>query len=108
MLVTCSSRCALCAVNCILFWATRKEAAWCPQCRVSFSQLRVYRRLDGTPRDLPDLESVCLLKRTTWYQEYAQVRAHCRLLVTRNLRRSPAQLLTAHSMWPYLSTPFQI
>ena len=61
------------AVNCILFWATRKEAAWCPQCRVKFSQLTLYRKLDGEPRELPAQESLCLLKRTAWFQEYAQV-----------------------------------
>ena len=61
------------AVNCVLYWASRKESPWCPQCRTPFSQLRLHRKLDGAPRDLPGLESLCLLKRTAWFQEYAQV-----------------------------------
>ena len=78
------------AVNCILFWATHKEkTAWCPQCRVSFSQLRVYRHLDGTPRDLPDLESVCLLKRTHWFQDYARVGCSLPLVCPTGMKLPP-------------------
>ena len=33
-----------------------------------------YRALDGTLRDYPSDESVCLLKRANWFLEYVQVR----------------------------------
>lgn len=61
-------------VNCILHWAVHKEATWCPQCRVPFSQLLTYRKLDGSLRDFPASESVCLLKRTAHFQEYMTAR----------------------------------
>ncbi|KAK9792475.1 hypothetical protein WJX73_002403 [Symbiochloris irregularis] len=60
--------------TCILHWTVHKESAWCPQCRVPFSRLQTYRALDGSLRDYPADESLCLLKRTAWFQEYVQAR----------------------------------
>lgn len=76
------------AVNCILHWAVHKEATWCPQCRVPFSQLLTYRKLDGSLRDFPASESVCLLKRTAHFQEYMTVRLAQPLPMTDTVRCS--------------------
>ncbi|PNH04861.1 hypothetical protein TSOC_008946 [Tetrabaena socialis] len=59
-------------VNCILQWAACKEAAWCPQCKHPFNYLYCHRQLDGTLSDAPVEESVCLLKRATWFVEHVK------------------------------------
>lgn len=60
-------------VNCILQWAVQKEAPWCPQCKKPFNYLYTHRLLDGTLSDAPCEESVCLLKRATWFVEHVKV-----------------------------------
>eukprot|EP00270_Netrium_digitus_P009544 TRINITY_DN2905_c0_g1_i1.p1 TRINITY_DN2905_c0_g1~~TRINITY_DN2905_c0_g1_i1.p1 ORF type:complete len:328 (+),score=63.26 TRINITY_DN2905_c0_g1_i1:262-1245(+) len=52
---------------CILQWASYKSVPWCPQCRLPFSSLYVYRTLDGSLSDAMVEESVCLLLRATWF-----------------------------------------
>lgn len=37
----------VCSVTCILRWAVYKTSPWCPQCRLPFMELYVYRALDG-------------------------------------------------------------
>ncbi|GLC43189.1 hypothetical protein PLESTB_000852600 [Pleodorina starrii] len=59
-------------VNCILQWALCKEAPWCPQCKKPFNYLYCHRQLDGTLSDMPVEESVCLLKRATWFVEHVK------------------------------------
>ncbi|EFJ51756.1 hypothetical protein VOLCADRAFT_103400 [Volvox carteri f. nagariensis] len=59
-------------VNCILQWATCKEAPWCPQCKKPFNYLYCHRLLDGTLSDMPVEESVCLMKRASWFVEYVK------------------------------------
>ena len=59
------------AVNCILMWAVCKET--CPQCKAPFNYLITYRQLDGTITDYPTEESVCLLKRARWFEDYVKV-----------------------------------
>ncbi|PNW74342.1 hypothetical protein CHLRE_13g604750v5 [Chlamydomonas reinhardtii] len=59
-------------VNCILQWAVQKEAPWCPQCKKPFNYLYTHRLLDGTLSDAPCEESVCLLKRATWFVEHVK------------------------------------
>eukprot|EP00195_Chlamydomonas_chlamydogama_P015326 CAMPEP_0202893988 /NCGR_PEP_ID=MMETSP1392-20130828/3459_1 /ASSEMBLY_ACC=CAM_ASM_000868 /TAXON_ID=225041 /ORGANISM="Chlamydomonas chlamydogama, Strain SAG 11-48b" /LENGTH=305 /DNA_ID=CAMNT_0049578513 /DNA_START=381 /DNA_END=1298 /DNA_ORIENTATION=- len=60
-------------VNCILHWALYKETPLCPQCKSPFNYLFVHRMLDGTVSDYAIEESVCLLKRATWFQEHVKV-----------------------------------
>lgn len=55
-------------VTCILRWASYKAEPWCPQCRLPFSFLFVYRRLDGSLSDFLLEESVCLLLRAFWFK----------------------------------------
>ncbi|KAG2432328.1 hypothetical protein HYH02_013048 [Chlamydomonas schloesseri] len=59
-------------VNCILQWALQKEAPWCPQCKKPFNYLYTHRLLDGSLSDAPCEESVCLLKRATWFVEHVK------------------------------------
>lgn len=59
-------------VHCILQWAQCKEAPWCPQCKKPFNYLYCHRLLDGTLSDIPVEESVCLLKRASWFVEHVQ------------------------------------
>ncbi|MCO5551319.1 hypothetical protein L7F22_004820 [Adiantum nelumboides] len=55
-------------VMCILRWAFYKTEPWCPQCRLPFSFLYVYRALDGSLSDYLFEESVCLLLRAFWFK----------------------------------------
>ncbi|KAI5082235.1 hypothetical protein GOP47_0001978 [Adiantum capillus-veneris] len=55
-------------VTCILRWASYKTEPWCPQCRLPFSSLYVYRALDGSLSDYMFEESVCLLLRAFWFK----------------------------------------
>lgn len=55
-------------VTCILRWASYKTEPWCPQCRLPFSFLYVYRALDGSLSDYLFEESVCLLLRAFWFK----------------------------------------
>ncbi|MCO5568497.1 hypothetical protein L7F22_022196 [Adiantum nelumboides] len=55
-------------VTCILRWASYKTERWCPQCRLPFSFLYVYRALDGSLSDYMFEESVCLLLRAFWFK----------------------------------------
>eukprot|EP00249_Psilotum_nudum_P021798 c28251_g1_i2 orf=1213-1851(+) len=55
-------------VTCILRWASYKTEPWCPQCRLPFSFLFVYRALDGSLKDYMLEESVCLLLRAPWFK----------------------------------------
>lgn len=50
-----------------------KETSLCPQCKLPFSYLYVHRQLDNTISDYAVEESVCLLKRATWFVEHLQV-----------------------------------
>ncbi|GFR51356.1 hypothetical protein Agub_g13779 [Astrephomene gubernaculifera] len=59
-------------VNCILQWALCKEAPWCPQCKKPFNYLYCHRLLDGNLSDIPVEESVCLLKRASWFVEHVK------------------------------------
>ncbi|GLI58446.1 hypothetical protein VaNZ11_000070 [Volvox africanus] len=59
-------------VNCILQWALCKDAPWCPQCKTPFNYLYCYRLLDGIMSDMPVEESVCLLKRASWFVEHVK------------------------------------
>lgn len=69
--------CLLLAVNCILQWSLCKE--WCPQCKHPFDYLLVHKQLDGSVTDFLTEESVVLLKRAHWFEEYMRVRRHTRL-----------------------------
>eukprot|EP00271_Cylindrocystis_brebissonii_P015788 TRINITY_DN38801_c0_g1_i1.p1 TRINITY_DN38801_c0_g1~~TRINITY_DN38801_c0_g1_i1.p1 ORF type:complete len:294 (+),score=38.82 TRINITY_DN38801_c0_g1_i1:352-1233(+) len=54
--------------TCILRWAgTFKKDPWCPQCRVPFSMLYLYRKLDGSFNDYLMEEPVCLLLCASWF-----------------------------------------
>lgn len=55
-------------VNCILQWASYKSYPWCPQCRLPFESLYLYKALDGSLSDFMLEESVCLLLRASWYK----------------------------------------
>lgn len=57
-------------VTCILNWAVHKESTVCPQCKAPFTHLYTHRALDGTLYDYPMEESVCLLKRARWFEDY--------------------------------------
>lgn len=57
-------------VNCILQWALYRDAPTCPQCKVPFNYLYTHKLLDGQLSDCPVEESVCLLKRATWFVEH--------------------------------------
>lgn len=59
-------------VNCILQWSLCKE--WCPQCKHPFDYLLTHKQLDGTVTDFLTEESVVLLKRARWFEEYMRVR----------------------------------
>ncbi|CAI5999481.1 unnamed protein product [Closterium sp. NIES-64] len=54
-------------INCILQWASYKTHPWCPQCRLPFSSLYLYKTLNGSVSDFMLEESVCLLLRAPWY-----------------------------------------
>jgi len=58
-------------VNCILQWSLCKE--WCPQCKHPFDYLLTHKQLDGTVTDFLTEESVVLLKRARWFEEYMRV-----------------------------------
>ena len=51
-----------------------KDPAWCPQCKAPFSALLTHRKLDGSLSDFPVEESLCLLKRSTWFAQHLRVR----------------------------------
>jgi hypothetical protein len=55
-------------VTCILRWAMYQKNTWCPQCRLPFTELYVYRALDGCLNDYLFEESVCLLLRASWFK----------------------------------------
>ncbi|KAM0954158.1 putative transcription factor C2H2 family [Dioscorea sansibarensis] len=55
-----------CAI-CILRWATYTKTPLCPQCKLPFTFLDVYRSLDGSIHDYSFEESVCLLLRAPWF-----------------------------------------
>ncbi|KAJ0978818.1 hypothetical protein J5N97_014292 [Dioscorea zingiberensis] len=55
-----------CAI-CILRWATYTKNPSCPQCKLPFSFLTVFRSLDGSMHDYSFEESVCLLLRAPWF-----------------------------------------
>ncbi|CAK9859902.1 unnamed protein product [Sphagnum jensenii] len=55
-------------ITCILQWAIHKSQPWCPQCRLPFTSLYVYRALDGSLNDYMFEESVCLLLRASWFK----------------------------------------
>jgi len=55
-------------VTCILRWALYKNNTWCPQCRLPFTELYVYKALDGSLNDYLFEESVCLLLRASWFE----------------------------------------
>lgn len=59
------------AVNCILQWSLCKEL--CPQCKHPFDYLLTHKQLDGTVTDFLTEESVVLLKRARWFEEYMRV-----------------------------------
>lgn len=69
---SCSLPPLLCAVNCILQWSLCKE--WCPQCKHPFDYLLTHKQLDGTVTDFLTEESVVLLKRARWFEDYMRVR----------------------------------
>ena len=54
--------------------AMYKETPLCPQCKHTFHYLYVHRQLDGTVTDYAAEESVCLLKRATWFTRHLEVR----------------------------------
>jgi len=57
-------------VNCILKWSLVKEDdVSCPKCKTRFTHVYTYRSLDGTLTDFPQEESVCLLRRATWFED---------------------------------------
>jgi hypothetical protein len=64
-------------VNCILQWSMVKEC--CPQCKQPFDYLLTHKQLDGTLTDYLAEESVVLLKRARWFEEYLRVRACVRV-----------------------------
>lgn len=55
-------------------WSLCKE--WCPQCKHPFDYLLTHKQLDGTVTDFLTEESVVLLKRARWFEEYMRVGAH--------------------------------
>lgn len=46
---------------------------WCPQCKKPFDYLLTHRQLDGTLTDYLAEESVVLLKRARWFEDYVKV-----------------------------------
>ncbi len=72
------------AVNCILQWALYRDTPTCPQCKVPFNYLYTHKLLDGQLSDCPVEESVCLLKRATWFVEHIKVRRPSRLAEPHN------------------------
>lgn len=64
-------------MNCILQWSLCKE--WCPQCKHPFDYLLIHKQLDGTVTDFLTEESVVLLKRARWFEEYMRVGGLCEL-----------------------------
>jgi hypothetical protein len=68
------------SVVCPCFRATYKEIASCPQCKTPFHYLYIHRQLDGTITDYAAEESVCLLKRATWFTQHLEVRNLLNLL----------------------------
>lgn len=59
---------------CILQWTLHKSEASCvcPTCKRAFSYLLTYRALDGTLNDFPMEESVVLLRRSQWFEEWVR------------------------------------
>lgn len=59
---------------CILQWTLHKSEATCvcPTCKRPFSYLLTYRALDGTLNDFPIEESVVLLRRSQWFEEWVR------------------------------------
>lgn len=59
---------------CILQWTLHKSEASCvcPTCKRPFSYLLTYRALDGTLNDFPMEESVVLLRRSQWFEEWVR------------------------------------
>ncbi|KAG0558292.1 hypothetical protein KC19_10G016600 [Ceratodon purpureus] len=55
-------------ITCILRWALYQKNTWCPQCRLPFTELYLYRSLDGRLNDYLVEESVCLLMRASWFK----------------------------------------
>lgn len=60
------------AVHCILQWARFRDNPQCPQCKTPFGYLWTHRLLDGTLSDFPVEESVVLLKRARWFDDYVK------------------------------------
>ena len=60
--------------HCILQWTLHKSDAGCvcPTCKRPFSYLLTYRALDGTLNDFPMEESVVLLRRSHWFEEWVR------------------------------------
>ena len=59
---------------CILQWTLHKSesSCVCPTCKRPFSYLLTYRALDGTLNDFPMEESVVLLRRSHWFEEWVR------------------------------------
>lgn len=55
---------------CILQWTLHKETPVCPTCKQPFSYLLTYRALDGSLNDFPMEESVVLLRRAQWFEDW--------------------------------------
>ncbi|KAK4783944.1 hypothetical protein SAY86_018312 [Trapa natans] len=55
-------------VKCILRWASYKDKAICPQCKLPFEFLHLHRTLDGRICDYMFEESVPLLLRAYWFE----------------------------------------
>lgn len=55
---------------CILQWTLHNEKTFCPTCKQPFSYLLTYRGLDGSLNDFPMEESVVLLRRAHWFEDW--------------------------------------
>eukprot|EP00889_Picochlorum_renovo_P003695 jgi/Picre1/30725/NNA_006086.t1 len=51
-------------------WTLHKEKTFCPTCKQPFSYLLTYRGLDGSLNDFPMEESVVLLRRAHWFEDW--------------------------------------
>jgi hypothetical protein len=58
--------------QCILQWTLHRSESVCPTCKRPFSYLLTYRALDGTLNDFPMEESVVLLRRSQWFEEWVR------------------------------------
>ncbi|XP_011024967.1 PREDICTED: E3 ubiquitin-protein ligase RHF1A-like [Populus euphratica] len=63
-------------VTCILRWSTYTKNPTCPQCKHPFEFLNVHRSLDGSIQDYMFEESVCLLRRASWFVVTLTVEDH--------------------------------